>query len=822
MADRDFQQRSNPAASTRGAGGPDGLRAALEEIRRGEVTSACIVKWVTIPERPAVWADFPSWLDRRLVAALAARGITRLYSHQAEALEAVHAGRSTVVVTPTASGKTLCYNLPVLNEIAARPEARALYLFPTKALAADQMQEVVDLTSRLGLDIGTFTYDGDTPPSARRALRSAGHIVVTNPDMLHAGILPHHTRWVKLFENLAYVVVDEIHHYRGVFGSHVANVIRRLDRICRFYGSNPVFVCCSATIANPRELASRLTGREMVLIDRNGAPSGPKHFIFYNPPVVNRDLGLRRSSLLEAERLAETFLRHGVPTIAFARSRVATEVLLSYLKEALGEPAGRESPGRPSRIRGYRGGYLPLERRQVERGLRSGEILGVVATNALELGIDIGSLGAAVLVGYPGTIASTWQQAGRAGRRRDESAACLVASSAPLDQFIVQNPDYLLGRSPEHGLVDPDNPLIKGAHVKCAAFELPFSDGETLGDESGPAAADRPSSTAYLLGRLEAAGIVRHVGGRWHWSAESFPAQAVSLRSADADNFVVVDTSAPEPRVIAEVDRFSAPMLIHEGAIYLHEGRQYHVHRLDWDQQKAYVREVDVDYYTDANLAVQVKVLKILRGDHPPADEPAGKTSAEMGPALSRYHGEVAVNAVATVYKKIKLHTHENVGWGRVDLPEQRMHTEATWFTLGPGLTAGLTNDQVQSGLVGLGTLLANVAPLFLMCDARDIRVFTEVRSPFTGLPTLFLYDRYPGGTGLSDRLYDLADQVFEAARRLLEACPCASGCPSCIGPAAEVGHAGKDVTRRLLALHLSGPGRTSPRSERSAPAEEP
>lgn len=791
-------------------GTPGGLTAALEEIRHGEVTSGCIAKWVTIPEREPVYADFPAWLDRRLVAALADRGISRLFSHQVDALEAVHAGRSTVIVTPTASGKTLCYNLPVLNEIAARPEARALYLFPTKALAQDQMTEVHDLITRLGLDIKTFTYDGDTPPTARRAVRSAGHIVVTNPDMLHTGILPHHTGWVKLFENLAYVVVDEIHNYRGVFGGHVANVLRRLDRICRFYGSDPIFVCCSATIANPRELASWVTGREMTLVDRNGAPSGPKHFIFYNPPVVNRELGIRRSSLLEARRLAETFLRHGVATIVFARSRVTTEVLLSYIKEALGEPAGREAPGRPSRVRGYRGGYLPGERREIERGLRSGEILGVVATNALELGIDIGSLEAAVLTGYPGTIASTWQQAGRAGRRQGSSAACLVASSAPLDQFMVANPDYFLGRSPENGLVDPDNPLIKGAHVKCAAFELPFSDGETLGREAaaapapgaaaGQASADdsaRPSSTAYLLGRLEGAGVLRHVGGRWHWSADAFPAEAVSLRSADVDNFVVIDTSAPQPRVIAEMDRFSAPMLIHEGAIYLHEGRQYHVERLEWDDQKAYVHEVDVDYYTDANLAVQVKVLDVFRKDEGP----------ELG--VPRYHGEVSVSAVATIYKKIKLYTHENVGWGRISLPEQQMHTEAAWLTLPPPVTAGLTNDQVQAGLVGLGTVLANVAPLYLMCDARDIRAFTEVRSPFTGLPTIYLYDRYPGGSGLSRRLYDLAADALEAARKLLRACPCPDGCPSCVGPAAEVGPA-KPITGRFLAAALfhGAPGR--------------
>lgn len=789
------------------APGPGGLARALRELRTGPATAPCVVKWVTLPEKPAEYADFPTWLDSRLVHALAARGINRLYRHQADALEAVHARRSVVVVTPTASGKTLCYNLPVLNEIAARPECRALYLFPTKALAQDQLGEVHDLITRLGLDIKTFTYDGDTPPTARQAVRAAGHIVVTNPDMLHTGILPHHTRWVKLFENLGYVVIDEIHHYRGVFGSHVANVIRRLERICRFYGSNPVFISCSATIANPSELASEVVGRDVDLVDRNGAPSGRKHFIFYNPPVVNRELGIRKSAVLEARRVAELFLRNGVPTIVFARSRVTTEVLLSYIKEALGEPAGREAAGRPSRVRGYRGGYLPGERREIERGLRQGDILGVVSTNALELGIDIGSLEAAVLTGYPGSVASTWQQAGRAGRRSGESAACLVATSAPLDQFMVSNPEYFLGRSPEHGLVDPLNPLIRGVHVKCAAFELPFEDGESFGGEKAEAALP----TARLLGELEGAGILRHVGGRWHWSADSYPAEAVSLRSADTDNFVVVDTTDPKPRVIAEIDRFSAPMLIHEGAIYLHEGRQYHVERLDWEDQKAYVHEVDADYYTDANLAVNVKVLEVFRRHEPGEAGPAGAAAAAeaaLGPkaagaasatgTLPRYHGEVSVSAVATIYKKIKFHTHENVGWGRISLPEQEMHTEAAWLTLPPALTDGLTNDQVQAGLVGLGTLLANVAPLFLMCDVRDIRAFTEVKSPFTGRPTVYLYDGYPGGTGLSRRLFDLAPEVLRAATGLLRACPCPDGCPSCVGPVAEVGPA-KDATARFL-----------------------
>lgn len=773
------------------------LATALEALRTSPATAGCVQHWVTLPERPGIYAAPPPWLDQRLVQALARRGIDRLYQHQADALEAVHAGRSVVVVTPTASGKTLCYNLPILHEITARPEARALYLFPTKALAQDQMHEVHDLITAVGLDIKTFTYDGDTPTTARRAVRAAGHIVVTNPDMLHTGILPHHTKWVKLFENLAFVVIDEVHNYRGVFGSHVANVIRRLRRIAAFYGADPIFICSSATIANPRELASGITGRDMVLIDRNGAPAGQKHFVFYNPPVVNQELGIRRSSVLEATRIAETFLSREVPTIVFARSRVTTEVLLSYLKEALKEPAGRESVGRAARVRGYRGGYLPAQRREIEQGLRRGEVLGVVSTNALELGVDIGSLEAAVLTGYPGSVASTWQQAGRAGRRSGESAVCLVASSAPLDQFMVGNPHYFLERSPEHGLIDPDNLHIRGLHLKCAAFELPFADGETYGQE------DRVP-TARLLGELEGAGILRHTGGRWHWSAEAFPAENVSLRLAETTNFVVIDTTQPKPRVIAEVDRFSAPMLIHEGAIYLHEGRQFHVDRLDWEEQKAYCREVDVEHYTDANLAVQVKVLEVFDQSGPP---PGARGHHPGAARLPRYLGEVSLSAVATVYKKIRFHTHENIGWGRINLPEQTLHTEALWFTLPPEVTAGLSNEEVQAGLVGLGTLMANVAPLYLMCDARDVRSFTEVRSPFTLLPTVYIYDRYPGGIGLVRRLFDLAGEVLEGAERLLSGCACAEGCPSCVGPAAEVGPAKGPTLRFLRAARSAEPG---------------
>ena len=496
-----------------------------------------------IPSRGPVQADFPSGLDERLIRALERRGIGRLYSHQASAVAEVLAGRHTVVVTPTASGKTLCYNLPVLNTLLEEPAARAIYLFPTKALAQDQTAELHGLVGEIGVDIQTHTYDGDTPANLRRAIRAAGQIVVTNPDMLHSAILPHHTKWVKLFENLRYVVVDEMHGYRGVFGSHVANVLRRLRRICRFYGSDPLFIFCSATIANPGELAEKLLEAPVSVVDQNGAPAAEKHILLYNPPVVNRQLGIRQSSLLAARAVAGNFLANGIQTIVFARSRLAVEVLLTYLRDDL-KKAGRN----PELVQGYRGGYLPQQRRAIERGLRAGRILGVVSTNALELGIDIGGLDACLLVGYPGTIASAWQQMGRAGRRAGASVAVLIASSNPLDQFLVGHPDYFFERSPESGLINPGNLNILFNHLKCAAFELPFTDREQFGSAVGV------QVTQEMLALLAEDRFVHQAQGRWHWMTESYPAESVSLRSVHDDNFVIIDRTAGT-RVIGEIDQ---------------------------------------------------------------------------------------------------------------------------------------------------------------------------------------------------------------------------------------------------------------------------
>ena len=714
-----------------------------------------VTEWRVLPAREAKYAPFPDELDARIVQVLKARGIERLYTHQRQALDCALAGRDFVVVTPTASGKTLCYNLPVLNAILKDDAARALYLFPTKALSSDQVSELYSMVEALGADIKAFTYDGDTPASARTAIRQAGHVVVTNPDMLHQGILPHHTKWVRLFENLKYVVIDEIHAYRGVFGSNLANVLRRLERICAFYGAHPTFICCSATIHNPKELAENMTARSMTMIDDNGAPAGRRHVIFYNPPVINRQLGIRAGTLPTTRDIAARLVRAGVQSIVFARSRLAVEVLVRYAKDIVRDPLGNAG-----RVRGYRGGYLPTLRREIERELRAGNVDLVVSTNALELGIDIGQLDACVMCGYPGTIASTWQQAGRAGRRSNESLMILVASSNPLDQYIIGHPDYFFGQSPERAFINPDNLYILLNHLKCAAYELPFQEGEKFGNVE---------ETDELLHYLADQNILRLVSGRWYWMAEEFPQAGVNLRSASDQNFLIIDITNPKKhRVIGEMDRFTVPMLLHKYAIYMHEGRQYQVEELDFDDKKAYIREVDVGYYTDADLTTSLKVLDEFES------EPLG--------LLSRHRGEVLVSSIVTLFKKIRFDTHENLGWGPVTLPELEMQTTACWWTLPAGMEAKYGKDDMKTAMVALAYLMRHIAPMYLMCASTDISVVYHVKDPFSDQPTVYLYDHIPGGVGLSDRVYEMNMELFIEARRMLAACPCENGCPSCVG----------------------------------------
>jgi len=729
-----------------------------------------------LPAREAEFVDMPAVVDERLRKVLAKRGIDKLYSHQGAAFDAVSAGRNVVVVTPTASGKSLCYNLPVLNTLLDDPHATALYLFPTKALSEDQLEAFHATVEAMGADIKAFTYDGDTPSDARRQVRRRANVVLTNPDMLHAGVLPHHTQWARFFEKLRYIVIDELHTYRGVFGSHLANVLRRLRRIAAFYGAKPQFIACSATIANPKELAEALTEEPFEAIDRNGAPAGEKYFICYNPPVVNRQLGIRRSYINEARRMAQVFLDRGRQTLVFANNRLATEILVRYLKDAY-----ERSGGPTEAIRGYRGGYLPKERREIERQLREGEVLGVVATSALELGVDIGSLDACVLAGYPGSIASTWQRAGRAGRRQSASLTVLVASSAPLDQYIIEHPEYFFETPPERAAINPDNLEILIAHLKCAVFELPVHDGDKFG----------PHETDELMKFLKDVGVAHHSGGAWHWTSESYPADAISLRSISSDNFVVIDETR-EARVIGEVAFTAALTTLHEKAIYLHEGKMFHVERFDYHQRKAYVKQVECDYYTDAIDYTQVKILDAF-------------DDRTLGPLIAN-HGEVRLNRQIVGFKKLKFYTNENVGAGDLALPEQEWHTTAFWLRFPAVYLASLSDyspTERQNGVVGLGNVLRTIAALLLMSDVRDLGLAVTGDEPDSqGIfePDLFLYDNFPGGIGQSEPLFRMRETLLAKAAELLEACPCETGCPSCVGPPGEVGDKAKEVA--LLLAH--------------------
>ncbi len=750
---------------------PATTATVLDDLLADPALAGTVVHHEVIPARRGTYAAFPEWLDGRIRVGLERRGIERLYAHQAEAADLVHRGEDVVVVTPTASGKTLCYALPVLQAIAEDPAARALFLFPTKALGQDQVAEMSELARAASIDVRAATYDGDTPAPVRQAIRTAGQIVVTNPDMLHAAVLPHHTKWYQLFEQLRVIVVDELHTYRGVFGSHVGNVIRRLLRICAHYGSHPVVVCCSATIANPGELSRILIGRSPRVVDRNGAPAGERHILLADPPLLDRATGARGSALTLATRWALPFLRAGRQTIVFGRSRTAVEILLTGLRDAL-----REGFGPRSRIRGYRGGYLPTERRAIERGLREGEVLGVVATNALELGVDIGRLDAAVLAGYPGSVAATWQQFGRAGRRQDTSVSVLVASASPVDQYVIRHPEWLLAGAPEEARADPDNLHVLLAHLKAAAFELPFEPGEIF----GPAPADD------LLAFLGEEGHVRQAGdGRWYWSSENFPASAVSLRAAAEENVVIIDTTGDRPKVIGEVDLFSAQTLVHEDAIYLHESAQFHVDRLDWDERKAYVRRVDADHYTQADRAVTLKPLDVF-------DE----TEAAGG---HRRHGEVMVSSLATLYKKLKFVTNENVGWGPIKLPEIELQTTAYWL-VADGLRTRWTRRDLDVALLGAGRALQAIGSVLLMVDPRDLGLVAQVRSPHEEAPTIYLYEPVPGGVGLSARLFERHEELVVGAHALIAACSCDAGCPACTGPRLEPDVDAKALAGRLLA----------------------
>jgi DEAD/DEAH box helicase domain-containing protein len=763
-----------------------------------------------LPGRKADWAGMPGTLDPRLAGALAARGLTRLYRHQAKAWDLARAGAHYVVVTPTASGKTLCYNLPVLQTVLA-DAGKALYLFPTKALAQDQVAELLEINAAGSLGVRAYTFDGDTPGDARKAVRTRADIVVSNPDMLHQAILPHHTKWAQFFESLRFVVIDETHSYRGVFGAHVANVLRRLRRILAFYGASPQFILSSATIANPGELAERLIGAPVEIVTRSGAPQGERRLLLWNPPVINPDLGIRASARSQTNRIARLAVRSGLKSIVFARSRLMVEVLTKYLKDVFDK-----DPRRPSRVFAYRGGYLPTQRRATERQLREGSVDCVVSTSALELGVDIGSLDVCVLNGYPGSIAATWQRLGRAGRRSRSALGVLVAGSEPLDQYIVRNPDFFLGASPEHARIDPDQLLVLLDHVRCAAFELPFGPNDAFSDRV---------PTAELLRYLANDGVLHEEQGCWHWITDAYPANAVSLRSVAEGNFVVIDQDRDGRQVIAEVDFSSAPETLYEGAIYMVQAAPYQVERLDWVGRKAFVRPTRADYYTDAVVYTRLKILERF------ASEPSGQGLVA--------HGEVHLVRRFAGYKKIRYYTHENVGYGNIGLPDQEMHTTAAWWEIRPGVleTTLPSRQMALDGFLGAAYAMHHVAALQSMSETSDLcravgdgdgRWFATTgadgRGQFRGAdgaelapdhqgafrPAVFLYDNHPGGIGLSEPLYRGSTALLQGARELIERCDCRYGCPACVGPILASdearGYSPKALALTVLELLVSCP----------------
>ncbi|MBN1953831.1 MAG: DEAD/DEAH box helicase [Anaerolineae bacterium] len=832
----------------------------LARLRADAPFMRCVTAWERLPARPARFAAWPAGLDPRLVAALRGLGIAALYQHQAAAISAALDGRNVVLATPAASGKSLAYHVPVLNTALADPDACALYLFPTKALAHDQVSALEPLVDALPASIVLRPYDGDTPAAHRRAIRDQARLLVTNPDMLHAGILPHHTRWMRFFSNLRWIVLDETHAYRGVFGSHVANVLRRLRRVCRFYGAAPQAFCASATIANPRQLAERLLEAPVCAVTGDGSPQGEKHFLLYNPPLLDPQLGIRRSSLLEALGIGARLLQADVQAILFARARLTVEVLLGYLRDAV--VAAGEAP---ERVRGYRGGYLPAQRRQIEQGLRAGTVRAVVATNALELGVDVGELAACVMVGYPGSIASTWQQAGRAGRRAGASLAVLIAGPAPLDQYLVTHPRYFFGRPVEEALLDPDNLALLFSHLACAAFELPFEAGESFGD--------LPDVTA-LLDLLVEEGRLHRRDGRFTWIGPDYPAGETGLRSSAPEGVVIQDVGADPPQVIGQVDRPSAPLLVYPGAVYPHEGATYLVLDLDWEAGLARVQPAEVDFYTRARSTTEVQVLEVA------AHRASGGWTAGLG--------RLEVTTRATGYQRIRRYSHQVLDWGEIDLPQQRMETVGAWFELGEPLLERMQEEGVlqpavdygpdwprqrdaarardgyrcrhcgaperperqhdihhlapfrsfgylpgvndfyrlaneldnlvtlcpschrraeqgrgtRSALSGAAYLLRHLAPLHLFCAPGDLGSTVAERPP-----RVIFYDQAPGGAGLCYRLYELFEVLLAAALDRARSCPCAAGCPGCVGPAGEQEAGTKRRARRLLELVTSALG---------------
>lgn len=808
-------------AQHRTSGDTMDLTAFLESIRRSRHYRGQIVYIHRIPEREAAYGELSRPLPAQIASALSKMGISRLYTHQVEAIEAVRRGESVVIVTGTASGKTLCYNVPVLERLLdsrVSPRSTAFYLFPTKALAQDQLRGLrryAELEPSLSEVVKAGCYDGDTPPSTRRKLRDEASIILTNPDMLHQGILPYHTRWSKFFMNLRYVVVDEIHTYRGIFGSNVANVIRRLNRICRHYGSSPQFICSSATIANPHDLAERLTGVPMTLIDNDGSPRGEKSFVLWNPPVIDVAGMERRSSNIEAQDLMVALMRNGVRTIAFGRARIVAELMYRYVRESLpSDLAGK--------VRAYRGGYLPEYRREIERQLFSGELMGITSTNALELGIDIGGLDAAIIIGFPGTVASLWQQAGRAGRSADDSVVFFVGYNDPIDQFLMRHPTYLFGQSPEAAVIDPDNPYILANHMRCSAFELPLKERELdepcscpecRGGAEASGSHDIAGITSAIARILADSGQLKEIDRTWYYSSTDFPAKEVNLRTISDNTFTILeipngagdhkvpaDCSAdndgpPDPsgststvacpggRVIGQVDSISAPELVYPGAVYMHEAETYFVEDLDLQNKVAYVRKANVDYYTNAILDASIRITGRQSagvGQRDIVSRQFSSPSSRHSPSV--HYGPAVVTWATTGFKKIKFYSLDSIGYGKVNILPQHLETMAFWLVPPESLVAEI---QMQGrnpveGLMGIRNLAVHVLPLFAMCDKQDIGGIVD--SSNTGVPTMFIYDRYAGGLGFAERAYQIAEELMRTCLDVLRECGCEEGCPSCVG----------------------------------------
>jgi len=720
-----------------------------------------------LPACAAAYSAVPGGLHPTVAHTLRAEGIEQLYAHQADAIGAVREGKDIVIVTATASGKTLCYNIPIVEAIIDDSKTTALCVYPTKALTQDQLRGLGRFQTPGGdADFLAGTYDGDTPNNLRRKLRNGGNVVLTNPDMLHAGILPNHARWNRFFTHLKYVVLDEVHAYRGVFGSHVANVMRRLARICRHYGSNPTFICCSATIANPKQHAERITGREMHLVTNDGAPRGPKRFVMWNPPPLEgaargqadqwRTGGDRRSPIGEAVNLMTSLVSQGIQTIAFVRTRLASELIFRSCRDRLRDVSRKLA----NSIHAYRGGYLPEERREIEKKLVSREILGVASTNALELGIDIGSLDACILVGYPGSIASLWQQAGRAGRGLDEAVVFLIGQNSPVDQYLMTHSQYLFQQNPEQAVVDADNPHIAVGHIKCALHELPLPDDQA--ELFGPYA-------DVVLELLEEDEIAKHIKAHWYWASSEYPARDVNLRNISGVVYTIQDDSQGQ-RVIGTLDEISAMSQLHDHAVYLHAADTYFVNQLDLDQKIAHVERRDLDYYTQS---VQTSQIRIDETEHE-ADFAGGKVG----------FGDVTVTTTIPMFKKIRFHSRDSLGFEQLEMPPQTLETVAMWFVPPQSIVEAMQKDGMPVGeaLVGVANVLVEVASLFVMCDQQDIGAVVD--SSCLGHDALFLHDRYPGGMGYARRCLERVDEILIAIRDVIHDCPCEDGCPSCVGSA--------------------------------------